>query len=145
VAIYTGCRAGELALLRSGDWFPADNRIRVRSPKTDGSGLSERYLEVHPELAKIFEKRRCEEFLFPELTGCHSENWCRRNMKSACTALGIQYRRFHGVRHTFATYLLDSGSSIMDTKEAMGHTAISTTAKYLRFVKKPGQVEKLPY
>jgi len=33
----------------------------------------------------------------------------------------------------------------MDVKEAMGHTSITTTQKYLKFVQKKGQIAKLPW
>lgn len=122
-AIYTGCRLDELAKLKGADYFPQDRVLKVRSTKTEGAGEAERFVEVHPELAAIFEARAKGKFLFPEM-GNHGYNWGRRQMADACKALGIQYRRFHGLRHSFGTYLLDSGASIMDTKDAMGQDRI---------------------
>lgn len=144
MAIFTGCRFGELGALRSSDYYRDEKTLCVRSIKSEGAKEDIRFLEVVPEVEKIISGRLSEEFIFPEMPK-HSNNWGRRQMAAACKALGIQYRRFHGIRHSFGTHLLDSGASIMDTKEALGHSSITTTQKYLKFVQKKGQISRLPW
>ncbi|MBY0552950.1 tyrosine-type recombinase/integrase [bacterium] len=42
---------------------------------------------------------------------------------------------FHGLRHQFATYLLNRGFLIHEVSKIMGHSSISTTSIYLHFSK----------
>lgn len=44
---------------------------------------------------------------------------------------GLPTLRFHDLRHTFASMMLDSGSDIVDVQQALGHTQLKTTAVYL--------------
>lgn len=42
---------------------------------------------------------------------------------------------FHGLRHQFATYLLNRGFLIHEVSKIMGHSSITTTSIYLHFSK----------
>ena len=53
----------------------------------------------------------------------------RKHAKSA----GIEHMTVHTFRHCCATHLLDSGMvDVRLIQELLGHTKLSTTAKYLR-------------
>ena len=41
--------------------------------------------------------------------------------------LGLDAVRFHDLRHSFVLYSLQSGDSIKEVQEALGHTTITTT------------------
>ena len=41
----------------------------------------------------------------------------------------------HTLRHCFATHLMDQGVDVSTIQELMGHTALSTTSKYLHTTK----------
>lgn len=86
---------------------------------------------------------RPEELLFPEFLD-HSRNWPHIQMQQACAALGIGHKRFHGLRHSYASYLLDGGEDILRVMDAMGHRRLETTQRYLHRVRR-ADVSKLGY
>ena len=58
--------------------------------------------------------------------------WSRRCLWVTCTnEADLAGLRYHDLRHTFASMMLDSGSDIVDVQQALGHTQLKTTAVYL--------------
>ncbi len=59
----------------------------------------------------------------------------------------IDYKKFHSIRHTYASMLLKNGVDIETVAELMGHTAISITQIYLHSNndQKQNAVDKLNY
>ena len=56
----------------------------------------------------------------------------RRSMWETCRKeAGLGKLRYHDLRHTFASMMLESGSDIIDVQKALGHTQLKTTAVYL--------------
>jgi integrase len=53
-----------------------------------------------------------------------------KSFKSACERAGIEGLRFHDLRHTFATRLVEKGVDIETVKELLGHYGISITQRY---------------
>jgi site-specific recombinase XerD len=64
-------------------------------------------------------------------------------MTKACRACSITYRRFHGLRHTFVTYLLASGADIRQVMAAAGHKKLETTQIYAHLAEKIADTSKL--
>jgi integrase len=63
--------------------------------------------------------------------------------RTAIKCLGPERRRqvsIHGGRHTFASMALAAGHSLMEVKEALGHSCIATTSIYLHLIER----ENLP-
>ena len=48
-------------------------------------------------------------------------------LKTIVAVLGLDAVRFHDLRHSFVLYALQSGDSIKEVQEALGHTTITTT------------------
>lgn len=67
--------------------------------------------------------------------------------KKLLTNCNIPYKKFHSIRHTYASMLLKNGVDIETVAELMGHTAISITQIYLHSTdnQKQSAVNKLNY
>lgn len=50
--------------------------------------------------------------------------------KRACSEAGIEEFRFHGLRHTFASYLVMAVVDLVTVKELMGYVGINMTLRY---------------
>ena len=49
---------------------------------------------------------------------------------SARTRAGLAYVRIHDLRHSFASFLVNSGRSLYEVQKLLGHAHIKTTQRY---------------
>lgn len=146
-ALYTGCRRSEIVDMRWSSISLSNNTIRIRNIKTETSGKDQyRTVSIHPGLKPaLLNPGKPADLVFPE-TLKHSRNWPIRQMELACRDCGIQYRRFHGLRHTTATYLLAAGVDLREVMQLMGWTRIETAQRYIHLAKAAAdKMAKLPY
>ncbi len=61
-----------------------------------------------------------------------SRNWnaFRSAWEAALAVAGIEGFRFHDLRHTFASWLVQRGRTLKEVQEALGHQTITTTMRY---------------
>jgi integrase len=61
-----------------------------------------------------------------------SRNWYsfRSAWEAALDASGIEGFRFHDLRHTFASWLVQRGRTLKEVQEALGHQTITMTMRY---------------
>ena len=61
-----------------------------------------------------------------------SRNWYsfRSAWEAALDAAGIEGFRFHDLRHTFASWLVQRGRTLKEVQEALGHQTITMTMRY---------------
>lgn len=145
--IYTGAREDEIRLARWSDVSLAEGLLTIQCDKTvSNPQTASRTIQIHPELRPILEGLVGDPsgLLFPNFQ-THSVNWPTDQMKRACKKLGIPYRTFHGIRRTFITYLLATGTDLRSVMFAAGHRHLATTQKYLDLVAKATDVSGLPF
>ena len=132
-AYAAGLRVSEVVALKVADIDSGRMLIRVEQ----GKGGKDRYVMLSAQLLAILRTywrlARPRYWLFPgrdeerpiDQTVLHAA--CR----SACEAAGLtKHVTVHTLRHSFATHLLESGADIRIIQVLLGHTNISTTARY---------------
>jgi integrase len=148
-AVHTGMRAGELAGL---EWADIDWRGRFvmvkRSIGRDGriyppKNGKVRRIDLSDEAAAellAYRRRRVEElfakgitelprYVFASRKGTARDlhNIERRGLEACLKAAKLHQRRFHDLRHTFASLLIRQNVSLAYIKEQMGHSSIKVT------------------
>ena len=69
--------------------------------------------------------------LFPSQTGTYIDaKNLQRSWKRALERYNIPYRKFHALRHTYATALFEKGVNIVTVSKLLGHSTIKTTEIY---------------
>ena len=120
-------RRGELLNLR---WSDVNSDQLIVQGGTAKSRQS-RIIPLNVESLRIFKKWESHsEWVFPG-QGESPLTHFKRSWASVKKAAKLPGLRFHDLRHTFATRLLERGVHIKTVKELLGHRDISTTSKYL--------------
>lgn len=140
-AVTTGLRQGELLGLKWTDinWFNNQihvnrtyNHFRFYEPKTK---TSKRRVDVPPQMMKQFKewKFACPvndlDLVFPNENGTpmSSLNMYNRKFLPAIKKATPQKVRFHDLRHTYASLLIDQGENIKYIQKQLGHASIKLT------------------
>jgi integrase len=133
VALNSGMRRGEILNL-TWDWIDLDKKI-ITLPPTHTKSKKVRKIPINSKVRKLFLELKLKsggsEFVFPSdnsRTG-HLE-WVKRSFMSACKKAGIEGLRFHDLRHTAATRMVENGANIVAVKEILGHADLKTTMRY---------------
>jgi integrase len=152
VALGLGVRCGELVALRWRDinWtagtvyvrqtaYMEDGQVRYKMPKTRRSrrtiaapefvmrALRIRSQSQATEFESLLLEQNEDAFVFETL----GAEWSPDNFSSRFyrlkTKLGLPHR-LHDLRHSFASWLLNGGAELIDVRDALGHSTLTTTA-----------------
>ncbi len=127
--ILTGCRQGELRHLRWDDY--REGNLYLRDGKTGPrtvwlSGASRRVLATLRKTSVwVFPARRddgpmCTETLY-------------RHWRGIRVAAGLPDVRLHDLRHSYASFALRRGETVLTIGRLLGHRDAATTLRYLHF------------
>ncbi len=131
----SGLRVSEVARMKPHQIESAPDRMMVRVEQ--GKGRKDRYTLLSRyslELLRAYWRQaRPTDWLFfgfdrsrPIAIGSVQTIYYQ-----ACKAAGLKhYPGIHGLRHAFATHLLEQGVDLLVIKRCLGHSALSTTAQY---------------
>jgi integrase len=144
VAAYAGLRQGELLALRWRDVDFAGSALTVARAMSAGvesstkSGHVRRVPLADQAAAALDRLSRRDHFTAPgELVFCNllgrslDGSALRRRYRRAQVAADVRPLRFHDLRHTFGSLLAARGVDVVTIQKAMGHSALSTTSRYL--------------
>ncbi len=132
VSLYTGARQANVIAMRWEDLSLEELVWTIPETKNGESQTVDLVEQMRPLLAR---RRLCqdpgEEWVFPDdtkPTGHMVRPWFhwRKFLKSA----GIENLRMHDLRHTHASWLIETGADISDVQAALGHKKIETSLRY---------------
>ena len=137
-----GLRASEVCALQVGDIDSVHQLVHVRHGKGDKQRvvmLGDRLLQTLRDHWRLY--RLKGPWLFPQYarrTGSWTDvpvdaKWISHHFRTACARAFIHRKiTLHGLRHGFATHLLEAGVDTAVLRVLMGHENIATTAQYAR-------------
>jgi len=138
-----GMRAGEVVRLKVGDIDSAQQIIRIVQSKGRKDRNVMLPLDILDQLRGWWAERpsgqdqnvlASERVLFPGYRGKHlSARQLSRLFRKTARAAGIPKPvTLHTLRHSFATHLLERGVDIRVIQALLGHSKLTTTARYAR-------------
>lgn len=132
LALATGCRSGELLKLQ---WSRVDFEHRyIVLGRTDTKSKKRRFVPLSPDALETMRRLQSLSygyaFVFPSSTNTGHIQSLKKGFRGACDRAGIKDFRIHDLRHTFASWLVQSGVSLYVVKDLLGHSCITVTERY---------------
>ena len=144
-ALNTGMRRAEILTLR---WEDVDLEKRlIRLAHTKSGKI--RVIPIGPDLLLLLMELRTttnsNPYVFVNARTGTSYRDIKRAFQTACKKAKVESLRFHDLRHTFASRLVERGVDIVTVKELLGHSTIRMTERYThsRMDLKRNAVERL--
>jgi integrase len=139
VAIHSGMRKGELLSLTWGDVDFDQRLVRVRAENSKTH--RQRYIPMNDTLYATLKSLAPENdrwgaslLVFGHLDADPRWSGQRKSVRTAfetaCTRGGIVDLRFHDLRHTFASRLVQAGVALNRVAELLGHSTLQVTMRY---------------
>ena len=129
-----GLRVSEVVNLKVSDIDSDRMMVHVQGAK----GKKDRYVPLPvsllPLLKSYYIEFKPETYLFEgQYGGQYSKASVQNIFKTAMRKAGIEKRiGIHGLRHSYATHLLESGADMRFIQELLGHNSIKTTQVYTK-------------
>jgi integrase/recombinase XerD len=132
-----GLRISELLSLQVTDIDSARMVVNVRQ----GKGAKDRQVPLSArllrELRQWWSSHRTKPWLFPGMAGTSRQRpmnvtSVQRTVKQIVVRSGLKKSAsMHTLRHSYATHLLEAGVDVVTLQKLLGHSDLSTTARYL--------------
>lgn len=126
-ALNTGMRRGEILSLRWKDIDFHKGFIFIGDSKSGRSRSIPINMKVFETLKDI--PQEGEFVFFNSETKTHVKD-VKTGFKKACYRAGIKGLRFHDLRHTAASWMVESGIDLVTVSKLLGHSSITMTMKY---------------
>ena len=129
-ALQTGLRRSNILNLK---WDSIDFDFRyIEILKQDNKGHKSIKIPMSDMLYEVLSKiKPTSEYVFINPKTNMPYDNIAKSFKNACKRAGIKDFRFHDLRHTVATRLVEKGVDIRTVQEIMAHSSIVTTQRYM--------------
>ncbi len=130
VALNTGMRLREILNLK---WGQINFHARVIKVDNAKNGRI-RYVDINTPLLCELQMLRSRDgqsqhvFFNPDTGKPYLDT--KKGFKAACRRAGIEGLRFHDLRHTFASRLIERGADLITVKDLLGHSTVKMTERY---------------
>lgn len=127
-----GLRVSEVVALKLSDIDSAEMLVRIEQGKGKKDRIAVLPHSLLPELREYYLSYRPKVYLFEGKEGeAYSVRSAQSVFKKAIVKAGIRKKiGIHGLRHSFATHLMETGTDIRFIQELLGHNSIKTTQIY---------------
>src|SRR5215467_13293368 len=136
VAYRHGLRASEIGLLQRADVDAKQKRISIHRLKGSISGLYPMQPNVLKAIRSYLRPREDESpYLFLSKRSVPISRYMLHHLMQTygeLAELPVEKRKFHCLKHSIATYLLDAGTDLAFVKDWLGHANIQNTTIYAR-------------
>ena len=148
LAFCSGLRVDEVSKIKVENINVKEHKLKVL-----GKGNKERYT-ILPDITITLLRLYCKEkkiksgYLFPGNNGKETMN--SKTIINYFSVIKDIYAlneniSFHSLRHSFATYYLSNGGSLLTLQSMLGHTNLSTTIIYLHLSQNFNELEGIKY
>lgn len=141
-----GLRVSEIVALKISDIDKETMMVRIEQAKGKKDRIVNLPDSVLDELQQYYNEYRPKKYLFEgQYGGQYSIRSVQQVFKSSLQKAGINKRiGIHGLRHSYATHLLETGTDIRLIQELLGHSNLKTTEIYTHVSSKAKQKVKSP-
>lgn len=133
-ALNTGMRKGEIISLK---WHNVDlDNNLITLEHTNSKSKKTRRIPINSLLRKLLLEQRLKrggsEYVFLSSSGkpYMRHDSLNQTFEGACRRANIKGLRFHDLRHTAATRMVENGASIVAVSKILGHADLKTTMRY---------------
>jgi integrase len=135
VSLYTGLRQGELFSLQWDDVDLAAGMLTVRG--FNAKSKQTRYVNLNETALRALREWKSSDtgLVFPGKTGGQTNN-VKRSFASLLKRADVHSFRWHDMRHSFASKLVQAGVDLNTVRELMGHCDIKMTLRYAHLAPK---------
>ena len=146
LTVYTGIRLGELRGLKWQDVNAGKGMLHVQrtvervaqedgttclavlTPKTESSN---RWIPIPQEMMRVLkpDQRLPETYLLTGGEIIPDPRTMQNRYRALLKRIGVPYRNFHALRHTYATRCIEQGIDAKSVSELLGHSDVRTTLR----------------
>lgn len=143
-ALYTGCRARELTGMRVGDLSHQTRSVFIAAPKHRRPRHVFLPEEGYEFFVKLVGDRGASEKMFIKRNGRSWGGEYKEYFLAARHKAGLpRIVSFHGLRHTYASQLVQAGASLIVVADQLGHASTQTVSKFYGHLASPHRALEL--